>query len=124
MPTRVYATAHFVRFAKKARIADGVLVDAIERAERGLVDADLGGGVVKLRIARPNEGRSGGYRTLVALVVDRRGFFLLGYAKNDLENIGDVAERNLRRDAQALQSLTEDELATLVQGGAVREIER
>lgn len=81
MPTRILITAPFARFARKERIADSALLDAIERVERGLVDADLGAGVLKLRIARSGQGRRDGYRTIVACVVDARAFFLYGYAK-------------------------------------------
>ncbi len=66
-----------------------MLCEAIERAERGIVDADLGGGVIKQRVARPGQGRSGGYRTLIAFRSETRAVFLFGFAKNDLDSIGD-----------------------------------
>jgi hypothetical protein len=56
---RIFLTKQFARFAHKQRIAESALREAIERAERGLVDADLGGGVIKQRVARQGEGRSG-----------------------------------------------------------------
>jgi hypothetical protein len=57
---RVYKTRLFAKFARRERIADPALTEAIERAGRGLIDADLGGGVVKQRVARAGQGRSGG----------------------------------------------------------------
>jgi hypothetical protein len=60
---------------------------AIERAERGTIDADLGGGLIKQRLARPGQGRSGGYRVIVAYRVKGRAVFLFGFAKNDLDTI-------------------------------------
>jgi len=57
---RIFKTKWLVRFARRQRIADISLAEAIERAERGLIDADLGGGLIKQRIARPYAGRSGG----------------------------------------------------------------
>jgi hypothetical protein len=62
---RVFTNAWFGRFARKEKIAANVLWDAVERAERGLIDADLGGGVIKQRISRPGSGKSGGYRTVL-----------------------------------------------------------
>ena len=62
---RIFKNAWFERFARKQKIPDAVLRDAIRRAEQGLIDADLGGGVIKQRVARPGQGRSGGYRTLI-----------------------------------------------------------
>ncbi len=64
-------TRAFGQFARKERLEDRVLCEAIERAERGIVDADLGGGVIKQRVARPGQGRSGGYRTLIAFCAGR-----------------------------------------------------
>jgi hypothetical protein len=63
---RIFKTKWLARYARRERIADHNLSEAIERAERGLIDADLGGGIIKQRVARSGQGRSGGYRTLVA----------------------------------------------------------
>ena len=62
---RIFKTKWFARYVRQERISDHGLRDAIERAERGLVDADLGGGVIKQRVARAGQGRSGGYRMLI-----------------------------------------------------------
>ena len=86
---RLFKTKPFARFAKRERIADALLVEAISRAERGLIDADLGGGVIKQRIARPGQGRSGGYRTLIAVRYGDRAIFMTGFAKNERDNITD-----------------------------------
>ena len=59
---RVFKTRWFVRFARKERIADRALRDAVDRADRGSVDADLGAGLIKQRMARSGQGKSGGYR--------------------------------------------------------------
>lgn len=97
---RLYKTKWFVRYARQERIEDQSLRDAIERAERGLVDADLGGGIIKQRVARPGQGRSGGYRLLIAYRSGNLAVFLYGFAKNERDNI------------------TADELATLQEIGA------
>ena len=62
---RVFKNAWFVRFARKERISDAALCDAVARAEKGLIDADLGGGLLKQRVARSGGGKSGGYRALL-----------------------------------------------------------
>jgi hypothetical protein len=85
---RIFKTKGLMRFARRERIADASLRAAIERAERGTIDADLGGGLIKQRIARPGQGRSGGYRVIVAYRAQGRAVFLYGFAKNDLDNIG------------------------------------
>lgn len=76
------------RFTKRERIADASLREAVERAERGLVDADLGGGIIKQRVARPGQGRSGGYRTILGFRAKNRAIFLYGFAKSERANIG------------------------------------
>ncbi len=124
MRTRIFTVPDFMKFVKKERIADATLVDAIERLERGLMDADLGSGLLKLRVARPGQGRSGGYRTIEACRLGARAFFLVGYGKNDLDNIGDATLARLRRFAEELQRLTDDELDNVTASGAMREIER
>ena len=65
---RVFKTKWFARFARRQGLEDAELCAAVARAEKGLIDADLGGGVIKQRIARPNEGRSGGFRSIVLSV--------------------------------------------------------
>jgi hypothetical protein len=84
---RVFKTKGLIRFARRERITDAVLREAIERAERGTIDADLGVGLIKQRLARPGQGRSGGYRVIVAFRVKGRAVFLYGFAKSDLDNI-------------------------------------
>ena len=88
---RIFKTKLFAKFAKRERIADSALREAIERAGRGLLDADLGGGVIKQRDAREGQGRSGGYRTLIAYRSGDFAVFLFGFAKRDRYNI-DVVE--------------------------------
>ena len=62
---RIFKTRWFERFARKEKIRNAVLLDAVARAEKGQLDADLGGGVIKQRVARPGQGKSGGYRTII-----------------------------------------------------------
>ena len=84
---RVFKTREFSRFAHRERIRDGDLCEAVERAELGLVDADLGGGVIKQRVARPGQGRSGGFRTVIAFRSGQRSIFMFGFAKSRKANL-------------------------------------
>jgi hypothetical protein len=61
---RVFKTKPFARFASREWLADQELCEAVRRAERGLIDADLGGGVIKQRLAREGQGKSGGFRII------------------------------------------------------------
>lgn len=108
---RIFKTKWLARFTRREGIDDQSLRAAIERAEQGLIDADLGGGLIKQRVARPGRGRSGGYRMLVGYRVKDRAIFLLGFAKNERENIEDnellslreIAARWLAADAAKIQ---------------------
>jgi hypothetical protein len=84
---RIFCSKWFARFARHERISRESLRNAIERAERGLIDADLGGGLIKQRIPRQGKGRSSGYRVIVAFKMRDLSVFLYGFAKNELENI-------------------------------------
>lgn len=84
---QIFKTKHFAKFARRERIADTSLSEAIARAEHGLIDADLGGGVIKQRVARQGQGRSGGYRTLIAYRAGDLAVFLFGFAKSERSNI-------------------------------------
>lgn len=84
---RIFKTRWFAPFTREERIADASLFEAIARAERGLIDADLGGSLIKQRVARQGQGRSGGYRVIIAYKARDRAVFLLGFAKSERENI-------------------------------------
>ncbi len=111
---RVFKNKLFVQFARHEKIGDELLCEAVERAERGLIDADLGGGVIKQRIARPNRGRSGGYRSIVLFRTSERAFFVFGFAKNQMENITRDDLKIFKRAAQSTLDLNDEELQTLI----------
>ena len=93
----VYQTKGFDRFARKAKVSAADLLDAVDRAARGLIDADLGGGLIKQRIARPGQGKRGGHRGIVAYRAGSLAVFLFGFSKNERDNIGpdDLADLRL-----------------------------
>jgi hypothetical protein len=119
---RVFITRVFERFAKKERLEDQALCEANGRAGRGAVDADLGGGVIKQRVARQGQGRSGGYRALIAFRSQARAVFLFGFAKKDLDNIGDADLKRLRQAAAEILSWTEEQADAMVAAGKWTEI--
>jgi hypothetical protein len=84
---RIFKNKSFARFAKKSDISDTALCKAVRDAEQGLIDADLGGGVIKQRVARAGQGKSGGYRTMILFKAGTRAFFVHGFAKNEKDNI-------------------------------------
>ena len=98
------------------------LCDAIERAERGLIDADLGGGVIKQRVARPGKGRSGGYRTLIVYRTEARAVFVYGFAKNVKANVTPIELAALKRLATDYLGYDAKQVDTHVKNGASTEV--
>ena len=86
-PMRVFKVKAFVRFQRRERIANNALCKAIAAADSGIVDAELGGGLIKQRVARLGQGKSGGFRTIIAYRSAGRAVFLFGFAKSERSNI-------------------------------------
>ena len=59
---RVLKTRYFRRWAHAAGLTDEALLKAVREMEQGLIDADLGGGVIKKRIGVVGRGKRGGAR--------------------------------------------------------------
>ncbi len=98
---RLFKTKWFARYARHEKITDASLREAVARAERGLIDADLGGGVIKQRVARVGKGRSGGYRVVIAFRAAERSVFLFGFAKSERDNIDADELATLKKIASA-----------------------
>jgi hypothetical protein len=111
---RVYRNKPFTRFAKANRIADEDLANAIRRVMKGLIDANLGSGLIKQRIARKGEGKSGGFRSILLFKKADRAVFLHGFAKKDVENINPRELKALQKLAESYSALTESQLTKLV----------
>jgi len=107
---------------RKTELTDQSLCDAIVEMERGLIDADLGGGVIKKRIAMAGRGKSGGARTLIATNRGDRWFFVYGFAKNDRANISTKELEALRLYAADLLRLSVAQLDAQAIGEQLQEI--
>jgi hypothetical protein len=116
-------TKWLARFARHEGITDKSLGEAIERAERGLIDADLGGGLIKQRVARPGHGRSGGYRTIVVYRAQGRAVFLYGFAKNERDNIDPDQLLSLREIAAAWLAADTAKIQQALDVGALQEVQ-
>ena len=119
---RIFKTRSVVRFAKAEHIADAALVEAIAAAERGLIDADLGGGLIKLRVARPGAGKRGGYRMLIGFRAGDRAVFIFAFAKKDMDNITDSQLAIVRQLGQDIMQAKNAELEQQVENGKIQEI--
>jgi hypothetical protein len=107
---RIFKNSWFARFADKEGITDGELKEAVDLLEAGLPDADLGGDVYKMRLARPGEGKRGGYRVIVFFKSEERTFFVYAFAKSDTGNINKRQLRDYKKRAKINLTLTDEEI--------------
>ena len=119
---RIYKTRWLARFARHERITDESLCEAIVHAEQGLIDADLGGGLIKQRVARKGQGRSGGYRMMIAYRAKDRAVFFYGFAKSDRENIEPDELLTMREIAAELLAGDADQIAEAIRNNKIEEV--
>jgi hypothetical protein len=118
---RIFKTKTLARFVRQNGIPDASLVAAVERAMRGPIDADLAGRVIKQRVARPGEGKRGGFRMLVGFG-SQRSIFLFGFAKNERENIEDTELKTLREIANTFLKADDATIEQALQHGVLVEV--
>ena len=111
-----------MRFTRQQGIEDTALCDAIINVEKGLIDADLGGGVIKQRIARPNEGKSGGFRSILLFRHGDKAFFVYGFPKSARSNLQKDELKGFRELADVMLGYDKTALAKALKSGAIVEV--
>ncbi len=119
---RVFKTRHFSRWMRKTQLTDAALCTAVSEMENGLIDAELGGGLVKKRVALPGRGKSSSTRTLVATNKGNRWYFVFGFEKNDRANVSAKELEALQAIAGDLLKLSSAVLDANVENEALQEI--
>ena len=119
---RIFKSKVFNRFARKAGLVDSALRELIVKAERGLIDANLGGGVIKQRVARPGEGESGGFRTIILFRAKDRAVFVYGFGKSERDDIRDDELAEFKNLASLMLAYSDDEIARAIESGALIEV--
>lgn len=118
---RVFKNKAFAKWAHKEGLSDRTLLVAVAEMEQGLIDADLGDGVYKKRVATA-KGKSSGGRTLIAYRFADKAFFVYGFAKNAKANITATELKALRILANDLLNYSDTEINRLLDAGALFEI--
>jgi hypothetical protein len=121
---QIYKNAWFTRFARKEKISVQAILDAVDREEHGLIDANLGGGVIKQRIARNGQGKSGSYRSVVLFSKSDKAFFVYGFSKSAQHNIQDDELAQFKRAAKILFTLSDDQISQLIKNREFEEVSR
>ena len=119
---RIFKNTWFHRFADKEGITDSELKEIVNQLEEGQFDADLGGGVYKMRVARSGEGKSGGYRVIVIFKSEFRTFFVYGFPKSRMDNIGQDESKAFKIQAKERFSLTDEQIDAWLKNRSLIEI--
>jgi len=119
---RIFKNTWFARYADKEGISDSELKEAVNRLEAGQADANLGGDVYKVRVARAGKGKSGGYRVIVLFRSEERTFYVYGFAKSERDNISGKELRNMKRAAKKYFFMTSDQINERVKNGQLIEL--
>ena len=119
----IFKTRHFARWARKSGLSDSLLKIAVLEIQRGLLEADLGGGVVKKRIALVGRGKRSSTRTLLATNKNDRWFFLFGFEKSERVNTSENELATLKKLAKDLLGLTALQIAGAIGEGSLVEVE-
>jgi hypothetical protein len=123
LTARIFKTKAFARLARK-EIEDGDLIEAVDVAEKGLIDADLGGGVIKQRIARRGQGKSGGYRAILAFRSKTRSVFVYLFAKSSLANVQGSQMQSLQELAGYWLTASDELINKAIAAGEIIEVKR
>ena len=119
---RAFQTRHFAKWARKVGLDDIALGAAAAEISRGAFEADLGGGVVKKRMALAGRGKRGGVRTIVAYRRGSHVFLVYGFAKNERDNISPKELEAFRLLSDSLLGLTAVQLAKSCEAGEIIEV--
>lgn len=119
---RAFSIKTFRKWSKKNQLTDQQLAESVGEIEQGLIDAFLGGQLIKKRVARKGQGKSGGYRTILAYVEGEKAFFLYGFAKNEADNVSSEELRALQLIGAQFLSYDDEKIAHLIEQGEVFEI--
>jgi hypothetical protein len=119
---RIFETKTLAKFTRQHGISDDGLVDAVERAVRGLTDADLGGQIIKQGVERPGQGKRGGFRMIIGLRADR-AIFLFAFAKNEHQNIDKPELMTLREIVASFLNAAEETIAQALKDGTLIEVQ-
>lgn len=119
---RIFRTRTFTRWSRKTGLSDPALLDAVSEMAQGLIDADLGGHVVKKRVALSGQGKRGGARTIVATKMSDHWFFLFGFSKNERANIDKDELKVFQEAARDFLAFDDRQLADALSASEITEV--
>lgn len=122
MAVRIFMPPSFADWAKQHDVSDTTLCEAAAEVEDGLVDARLGGYLIKKRMASPGRGKSGSNRAIIAHRQGDRLIFLFGFRKKDMENIKKNEKAALLKIGESLMGIADSDIGSALEKGAIIEV--
>lgn len=119
---RIFKNKMFFKWAKSEGLTDLILLKAAKEIDQGLIDATLGGNLVKKRVARKAEGKRGGFRTIVVFQKRHRTIFVYGFSKSQRDNVSKQEEKALKKLSQSLLYASDSELENMIVNGDLYEV--
>ena len=120
---RIFKTKWFARFARKEGIDDNKLLKAIAEAEKGASVIDLGGGLIKKRVSRSGQGKSGSYRTIIVYRVKTLAIFVYGFPKSAKANLNAIELDAYKKLAQVFLGFSDQDIAKALNAGELLEVD-
>lgn len=118
----VYLSKVFARLAVRDGLTNAHICQAVDEMNNGLIDANLGAGLFKKRVAMPGQGKRGGWRTLLGFQAGKKAFFLYLFSKNSRDNIEDDELKALKRMTKYYFSMRPDEIKKALKCGELTEV--
>ncbi|WP_280114324.1 type II toxin-antitoxin system RelE/ParE family toxin [Rhizobium leguminosarum] len=120
---RILKDLEFDDWADDYDVTDAVLCTATREIEAGLIDARLGGFLLKKRVAAPGRGKRGSYRTIVGYRQADRLIFIYGFAKNETDNITRKEKEALRKLCDIYMRADDKTLAEMIEKRQILEVQ-
>ena len=120
---QVLVTKPFSRWMRKSQVTNTDILGAAQEMVEGLIDANLGGHLVKKRVALRGRGKSAGARTIVATKFEQRWIFLFGFEKNERSNIDASELKVLQELASSLLGLDQQAIALAINAGQLFQLQ-
>jgi len=119
---RIFKSKWFSRYARKEKITDKQLKDAIDNVHKGLVDCNYQDGVIKQRIARSGQGKSGGYRSIILYHFKSHAFFIFCYSKNEKSDLEPNEIKTFKALSKEYMQLTDNQIQELIELNELTEV--
>ena len=119
---QAYKIKSFANFARKESIDDATLQKALDEIREGKIDANLGGNVIKQRVARKGRGKSGGFRVIICIRLEDKAFFTYGFPKSAKDNLNENELAAVKQQAKILLNLDKSALDRLLADGSLEQL--